>query len=252
MGVIIGHASINENGSAHGGIPGDQTKKEVCIRPWYSKDWDVLLRPKRIQLALESAKFCRSICENDHVGYDQDKRNTLYFKLKEIGFDLSRLKDNVSTDCSAFMTVCAIYGGADKLNYKKNAPTTRTMINDFTKSGEYESFTDKKYLINDSYLEIGDILVSIGHHTVMALSDGEKIKGYHVKSLIDVGYVTAEKSLCIRNNPRIGSIVGYLYHGEKVYIYDIDPLTGWYNISERGEDKWVSNNYVEVRDEKRG
>ena len=44
MAVKIGHASIDENGKAHGGQAGDQTGKEVCIRNWYlnSKGWDVL------------------------------------------------------------------------------------------------------------------------------------------------------------------------------------------------------------------
>ena len=46
MAVRIGHASIDENGSATGGAAGDQTGKEVCIRSWYAKGWKVLLRAK--------------------------------------------------------------------------------------------------------------------------------------------------------------------------------------------------------------
>lgn len=251
MSVLIGHASINENGKAHGGVPGDQTGKEVCIRSWYNKEWDVLLRPKKMVVALESAKFCKKCCENDHIGYDQDKRNTLYFKLKEVGFDPDKIVTNVSTDCSALMTACAIAGGAKKLNYTKNAPTTRTMINDFVASGEYEAFTDPKYLKNDDYLEIGDILLSIGHHTVMVLTNGKKVKNYIFKTPLYIGKVTAEKSICIRRKPCDGAVIGYLYHDDIIYIYEIDPNTGWYNIAERGEDKWVTNNYVEVDYEKR-
>lgn len=40
------HASINELGKAVGGKRGDQTKKEICVRPYYnySKGWDCCLR----------------------------------------------------------------------------------------------------------------------------------------------------------------------------------------------------------------
>lgn len=250
--VLIGHASINENGKAYGGKPGDQTGKEVCERLWYDKSWDYILRPKRMKIALESAKFCRKICANDHVGYTMDinDRNSLYFEMVRLGFDVDKLKKYVSTDCSAFMTCCAIAGGAKKLNYKNNAPNTRSMLDAFLKSGEYESFTDSKYLTNDKYLECGDILVSIGHHTVMALSDGDNVKPKFVKKIIFKGIVTAEKSLFIRKRPITGETIGHLLHGDIVYIYEIDPETGWYNIEEKGEAKWISNKYVEVTHEK--
>lgn len=40
----IVHASINENGTATGGIPGDQTGKEFCIRKYYNYPWEYVLR----------------------------------------------------------------------------------------------------------------------------------------------------------------------------------------------------------------
>ncbi len=40
----IAHASINENGKAIGGQAGDQTGKEICIRSYYNKPWDCVLR----------------------------------------------------------------------------------------------------------------------------------------------------------------------------------------------------------------
>lgn len=36
MSVLIGHASISENGTING-KKGDQTGKEVCVRNFYSK-----------------------------------------------------------------------------------------------------------------------------------------------------------------------------------------------------------------------
>lgn len=38
------HASINENGATTGGKTGDQTGKEICIRSYYNKNWDCILR----------------------------------------------------------------------------------------------------------------------------------------------------------------------------------------------------------------
>ena len=42
--VQIVHASINENGTTTGGKTGDQTGKEICIRSYYNKNWDCVLR----------------------------------------------------------------------------------------------------------------------------------------------------------------------------------------------------------------
>lgn len=42
----IVHASVNEKGTVIGGISGDQTGKEICVRPYYiyKGGWDYLLR----------------------------------------------------------------------------------------------------------------------------------------------------------------------------------------------------------------
>lgn len=171
MSVKIGHASLSENGSVKNGKAGDQNGKEVCIRSWYAKNWDCVLRPKTSTLANKSASACEKGCANSNIGYDQNQRNTLYTQAKKVKFDLSKIKTPCETDCSAFMTVCAISGGA-KIEYGSNAPTTSTMKNAFVKSGNYTVLTDKKYLTSDKYLKRGDILVKAGSHTVMVLENG--------------------------------------------------------------------------------
>lgn len=40
----IVHASINEKGTTTGGASGDQTGKEICIRSYYNKPWNCILR----------------------------------------------------------------------------------------------------------------------------------------------------------------------------------------------------------------
>ena len=175
MGVLIGHASIDENGSTQGGQSGDQNGKELCTRQWYSKPWKAVLRPKekyalRIALAMEAA------CENPNIGYNQARRNTLHNEAKKTGYDLAAVKTPCETDCSALVTVCAIAADVRGLEYTGNAPTTATMRVDFMRTGAFELLTDNRYLTTDTYLQRGDILLAPGKHTAVVLSDGAQVK----------------------------------------------------------------------------
>lgn len=182
MSVLIGHASIDENGKAHGGAAGDQTGKEVCIRNWYNNGWSVLLRPKTAAMAEKMASACEILCKSNLVGYDQWQRNTLWDRLEEVGWDASKMKTKCETDCSAYMTAIARIGGANVPrvslgNGQYNAPVTSTMRKTFSSTGMFEVLTDSKYLTSDKYLKRGDILVKETAHTVMVLSNGELAGG---------------------------------------------------------------------------
>ena len=171
MSVRIGHASIDERGKAKGGAAGDQTGKEVCIRAWYSKPWKVLLRAKDEAVAEKMAKACEAGCWNNNIGYDQNQRNTLHTQAQKTGYDLSKV-GKCETDCSAFLTVCAIAAGVTALEYTGNAPTTSTMRAKFTASGAFSALTAAKYLTGTQYLKRGDILLAPGSHTAMVLDTG--------------------------------------------------------------------------------
>ena len=171
MAVRIGHASIDENGNASGGRAGDQSGKELCVRDWYTKGWNVLLRPVRADLAEKSAAAMEAACRNELIGYDQSGRNTLYEKAKAANFLLEAIEKACECDCSSLVHVCAIAGGA-KLEYGSNGYTTRTMVRAFVASGDYIKLTDSKYLVSDKYLLRGDILVKEGSHTAMVLTNG--------------------------------------------------------------------------------
>lgn len=164
----IGHASIDEHNKISGGNAGDQTNKEVCIRSYYDKNWNFVLRPRNPDIAEKTAKACESMCNNNHIGYDQNQRNTLLTLLESLKWDYTKITQNTECDCSSFMTACAICGGA-KIKYKGNAPTTRTMVAKFKESGYYEAirFTNPKH----TGLKRGDILVKEGSHTAMVLDD---------------------------------------------------------------------------------
>lgn len=172
--VKIGHASSDEAKGIKNGRAGDQTGGEVCIRNWYAKPWRVMLRPKRPDIAEKSAQACEKGCANNRIGYDQNQRNTAHTQAQHAGYNLAKITVNCETDCSAFMTLCAIAGGVKGLEYTGNAPTTSTMVQAFIRTGMYDLYTDPKYLTTDQYVKRGDILVTPGKHTVMVLSDGEK------------------------------------------------------------------------------
>lgn len=174
MAIKIGHSSIDERGKASGGSAGDQTGKEVVTRTWYNGNWHTVLRPKSIVIAEKSAQFVEDVCANKAVGYDQGGRNTLYKEAKKVDFNGSKIKTKCECDCSAFMHVAAIAGGAN-LTYGSNGLTTSTMKNAFKASGDYEVLTASKYLTSDKYLKRGDILIKNGH-VVMALEHGSAFK----------------------------------------------------------------------------
>jgi hypothetical protein len=173
--IKIGHASISENSSVNGAA-GDSTGREVYINGDFdinSLKPNVLLRPNTATLANASAKACEAGCENNNIGYSQNGRNTLYNLAKANGYNLGDV-GLCNTDCSAFMTVCAIAGGS-KITYGSNAPTTTNMRTRFKQSGDYSILTDSKHLTMTDYLKRGDILVCEGSHTVMVLGNGDSI-----------------------------------------------------------------------------
>lgn len=182
MSVLIGHASIDENGRASGGQAGDQTGKEVCVRSWYAGGWDLVLRPVSAVDAEKMAAACETLCKGDLVGYDQGQRNTLWDELERVGWDAAKLTAKCETDCSAFVSACARCAGIDVPRValgggKYNAPVTQTMRGAFVSTGAFRALTEAKYLTGEAYLRRGDILVRESGHTAMVLGSGEQGAG---------------------------------------------------------------------------
>ena len=173
MAIKIGHAAGDERRKASGGVAGDQTGGEVTIGRWYSSPWDTVLRPTDPDIAEKSALACEAGCANPAIGYDQRQRNTLYEKAVAANFDLRAIEEPCECDCSSFMHVCGIAGGAD-LPFSWNCFWTGNMVEGFLKSGKYIALTEAKYLLSDAYLRRGDILVNSKSHTAMALENGAK------------------------------------------------------------------------------
>lgn len=172
MAVIVGSARIDENGNARGGKAGDQNGgKEVSTQNWYkhSKGWRVL-RAKDQTKAAKIAEAMRIACDNNHIGYDQGQRLTLYEAAKSVGFDMEKVGQNVETDCSALVRVCLAYAGIKVANFR-----TTDQAKIMLKSGEFDELTGTKYTDQSVYLKAGDVLVTKTQgHTVVVLSNGSK------------------------------------------------------------------------------
>lgn len=171
MAVTIGHASIDERGKANSGAAGDQTKKEVCTRSWYSMPWHTVFRPKSATAAEKIAKAMEQACANNNIGYDQYQRTTLYTQAKAKGWDISKVATKCETDCSALVAVCCNAAGisVSKDMYTGNEKSL------LTKTGAFTVYTASKYVGSSNYLKRGDILLGNGH-TAIVLSNGAKVK----------------------------------------------------------------------------
>lgn len=173
--VKIAHASIDERGKVAGGRAGDQTKKEVCIRTWYKKSWNVVIRPKSKEVANRIVKEAKAGANNNKIGYDQNQRNTLLAQAKKVNFDLSKIATACECDCSSLVSVLMIAAGAKESDIVKggNCATTSTLRSRAKETGLFDILTDKKYLDSDEYIKAGDIIVKEGSHVVIALENGK-------------------------------------------------------------------------------
>lgn len=179
--VRVGSARINEKGTTTGGAAGDQTKNECSIQNWYlhSKGW-VVIRAKDAKVREAIAHNMESICNNDNIGYCQTHRSTLTTAAKPYGYDASKVKTKVETDCSEAVRNCLLYAGISVLSF-----STATEVTTLRNTGEFDIYTDTSHTTSSDNLMRGDILVTkTKGHTVVVLDNGKNITAttYTVKS----------------------------------------------------------------------
>ena len=172
--VKIAHASIDENNRAKGGKAGDQTGKEVCIRSWYSKPWSVVMRFKDPEMRDKVARCMEKAAMNDHIGYDQNQRNSALAEARKYGYDVGQISVDVETDCSALVSLACMYAGVpeNRLYVQGNSATTRNLRARLESTGLVETFVTIDYCARSEKLVRGDILLSPGHH-VAVVTEGE-------------------------------------------------------------------------------
>lgn len=184
MAVMIAHASKDERGKINGGAAGDQTGKEVCIRAWYNRPWNVVIRfmvpavREKVAYAMERA------ANNPHIGYDQHQRNTALAEARKVGYDPGKISVDCEADCSALVTLACIYAGVPERSLYKdgNSATTTTLRARLRATGTVDVYTAKKYTASPDLLLRGDILLYEGHHVAVVVQGNE----IPTKSITDV------------------------------------------------------------------
>lgn len=171
MGVLIAHASIDENKAIKNGAAGDQTKKEVYVRSWYNKPWSYLIRFTDRIMANKLADCMEMACANDNIGYDQNQRNTLLKEARKYNYNVSKVKVPCETDCSALVSVACMYAGIPEstLTYHGNCATTRTLRQILKATGEVEIYSTPLYVSCVDRLKRGDILLKEGAHVAVVV-----------------------------------------------------------------------------------
>lgn len=179
MSVLIAHASIDERGTTKNGAAGDQNGKEVCVRKWYNKPWQYLIRFSDEVKADKVARCMEMAAANNFIGYDQNQRNTLLREARKYNYDVSRVNVPCETDCSALVSVACMYAGVSEsaLTLSGNCATTRTLRACLKSTGLVSVYSSPLYVNGTDRLKRGDILIKEGAHVVVVVSvDKQEIK----------------------------------------------------------------------------
>ena len=233
--VRLGHSSISENGTINGKV-GDQTGGEVTTRDYYNKAWTYVYRPLSITLAGQLVESMLNACNNNHIGYGQNDRMTLYYECLRLAKNgritpqiIASVTKDVNCDCSSLVSLCCIASGL-KVN---PSFTTWGMYGELkaTKSFEIKTWAVVKDSVN---LEYGDIIQSDGHTAIVIQSDRTEKKEVLKEGKVTARYpaISYDKSVAGMYTVRVNSflalrdggsesrdILTKLYNGDIVYCY---------------------------------
>ena len=230
MMVLFGSARIDENGKITGGKPGDQTGREVATQSYYMspKGW-IGLRQKDPIVAVKLAEAMLEACNNNCIGYNQNKRSGVITQLKIFG-NLRRIAVNTDSDCSSLVRACVIQAtGKDPGNF-----TTATEKQKLLAAGFHEVLIKKA-----ADCRTGDILeTKTKGHTVIVVS------GELPEDLTE--YMNKYRVICSSINVRIrpeasgtSKIIRVLKTNTVVTVYE--KKDGWGRISP-DKQEWISLN----------
>lgn len=229
MMVLFGSARIDENGKITGGKPGDQTGREVATQSYYMspKGW-IGLRQKDPLMAVKLAEAMLEACNNNCIGYNQNKRSGVIIQLKIFG-NLRRIAVNTDSDCSSLVRACVIQAtGKDPGNFNTATEKQKLLVAGF----------HEVPIKSASDCRTGDILVTkTKGHTVIVVS-GELPE----ESAGSDKYRVICDSINVRIRPEASStskIIRVLKTNTVVTVYE--KKSGWGKISP-DKQEWISLN----------
>ena len=251
----ISNSGGDERGKATGGKAGDQAS-EWCIRNWYNRPWDCILRYPDIEVAKLLAELSIEAANNNLVGYDQNERYTYWDHLKASNYRPSQITIACQSDCSA-----GVIANTKAVGYLMNIAALKNINATYTgnmkqgfKNAGFKVLTDKKYLNGYDYLLPGDILLNEVHHTAVNLGYGKNAGGGSStpssgstilkpdpadkldKTLAGAYTVKASDGLNLRYGAGGNkTLIVNIPNGKKVQCY------GYY--SEVGKEKWLYVQY---------
>lgn len=171
---MIAQASISENKSTVGSL-GNQSGKELNVSKWWNDGWNVVLRYPDKNKAQMIAVKARDAAKNLNIGYSWPNRMTFFNSLKAANWSPSSIKTKCDCDCSSYVSACIVATGysSNDGNLQRVNPgnSTSTLRRDLSSKG-WQVLTDKRYLISDSYLLPGDVILAEGSHTCINLDSG--------------------------------------------------------------------------------
>ena len=200
--IKIAQAGLNEWGGTHGGQPGNQKRTEgnldgeLNVREWYNKPWKMVLRPIDSKKADIIARTAYNCVRNAKIGYNQDNRQSLYWQMKGVDWDASKV-GYCDTDCSSLWGVCCNSAGIEI------DPVVWTGIMEelAVKSGQFKVLKESKYLTSIKYLKKGDALLTPYDHTAIVIDETvEEPIIPDPEEVFDKTYVTTAK-LWLRKGP---------------------------------------------------
>lgn len=143
---------------------------QVSISESYGNVWMRCFRAKDITIANKLADCMVKACNNNVIGYSQDRRYTLTSQIANQGYDPSKATSTCYTDCAALVAVCCNYAGV---------PVSREMytgseVDCLLGSGQFIEVPDAN---NYNVYQRGDILWrrsgSSGHTAIVVSTNGD-------------------------------------------------------------------------------
>lgn len=182
--VRVSNCGHDENGRYAGGKAGDQTGGEYCLKLWYSRPWDYIIRWRDEELGNLFADLAIEAALNDRIGYDQGTagnsgdRYTFRKQMQAAGWRPSSIKVACEADCSE-STIVLIRAVGHLKGIKElqecNATWTGDMMNYFRSAAGKQYFIVLRgaYLTKPSLARRGDINLNVAHHVNVTVDNGE-------------------------------------------------------------------------------